>query len=108
MMAADGRTRRYWDSWGSSSPIPREARGQIQVFFENDYIKWRMIDREIANKAQELCWDYNLHPRDATHLATALDLQCDLLETYDKRLLKWDEKIPSSSLRIQKPRKSAH
>ncbi len=89
---------------GSPKPIPVETRTQIQSFFENDYIKWRIIDRDIANSAQNLCWDYGLHPRDALHLAVALDLQCDLLETYDPDLLKLNGRIPNVSLGIQKPR----
>ncbi len=89
---------------GSPQPTPTEARSQIQAFFENDCIKWRIIDREIANEAQNLCWDYNLHPRDAAHLAVALNLQCDLLETYDPDLLKWNGKIQNSALGIEKPR----
>ena len=88
----------------SPSPVPREARNRIREFFENDYIKWRMIDRNIANESQRLCWDYNLHPRDALHLAVALDLRCDLLETFDRDLLKWDGRISSSSLSVRKPR----
>lgn len=87
----------------SPRPIPVETRGQIQSFFENDYIKWRIIDRDISNLAQNLCWDYGLHPWDALHLAATLDLQCDLLETYDPDLLKLDGQVPDSSLGIQKP-----
>lgn len=63
-----------------------------------------MIDRSIANESQRLCWDYNLHPRDAIHLAVALDLRCNLLETFDMGLLKWDGRIPPGSLSIQRPR----
>ena len=89
---------------GSSSPVPMEARKQIQAFFENNFIKWRMIDRKIANDAQKLCWDYGLHPRDASHLAVAMDLQCDLLETYDRDLLKLNDRVPSGAPGIQHPR----
>lgn len=89
---------------GSPRPTPVKTRTQVQSFFENDYVKWRIIDRDIANSAQNLCWDYNLHPRDALHLAVALDLQCDLLETYDPDLLNLNGQIPNVSLDIQKPR----
>lgn len=88
----------------SPSPVPQEARDRIREFFENDYIKWRMIDRNIANESQRLCWDYNLHPRDAIHLAVALDLRCDLLETFDGDLLKWESRISPGSPSIRKPR----
>ena len=91
---------------GSSAPVPMEAREQIRAFFENDFIKWRMIDRKIANDAQKLCWDYGVHPRDASHLAVAMDLQCDLLETYDRDLLKWNGRIPTGAPGIQRPRRT--
>ena len=80
---------------GSGSPIPKADKERVQELFENDYIKWRMIDRAISTLSQELCWDHDLHPRDALHLACTLDLKCDLLETFDPDLQKWDGKIPT-------------
>lgn len=88
---------------GSATPLAKELRDKVRAFFENDYIRWRIVDRKIANDAQQLCWDYPLHPRDAIHLAVALDLGCDLLETSDSDLLRLDQTIPSTSLRICKP-----
>ena len=87
----------------SGVPIPAQTRELVQSFFENDYVKWRIIDRDIANSAQELCWDHNLHPRDAIHLAVALDLRCDVLETYDSHLLKCNDQLSDSPMVIQKP-----
>ena len=84
-------------------PLAKEQRDKVRAFFENDYIRWRIVDRKIANDAQLLCWDYSLRPRDAIHLAVALDLECDFLETSDSDLLKLDQRIPSTSLRICKP-----
>ena len=88
---------------GSPLPLAKDLRDKVRAFFENDYVRWRIIDRKIANDAQLLCWDHSLHPRDAFHLAVALDLECDLLETSDSDLLRLDQKIPSTSLRICKP-----
>jgi len=85
------------------SPIAKDLRDKVRAFFENDYVRLRVVDRKIANDAQQLCWDHSLHPRDAIHLAVALDLECDLLETSDSDLLRLDQKIPSTSLRICKP-----
>ena len=67
-------------------------REKVRDFFENTYIKWRMIDRKIANDAQKLCWDHAVHPRDAIHLATAMEQKCDFLETSDRGLLRLDGK----------------
>ena len=88
---------------GYPRPLADEMRGHIRAFFENDYIKWRMIDRKISDDAQKLCWEHAVHPRDAVHLAVAIDLNCDLLETADGKLLNLDQKIPSASLRICRP-----
>ena len=88
---------------GSPRPLAEKLRDKVRTFFENDYIKWRMIDRKISNDAQRLCWEHSIHPRDAIHLAVAIDLKCDLLETADGNLLNLDQKIPSTSLRICRP-----
>ena len=88
---------------GAPRPLPKGMRDKVRAFFENDYIQFRVVDRKIANDAQELCWDYPLHPRDAVHLAVAIASKCDLLETSDDRLLRLDQTIPSTSLRICKP-----
>ena len=88
---------------GAPSPLAETLREKIRMFFENDYLKWRTIDRKIANDAQKLCWDYAVHPRDAMHLACAMDLQCDLLETTDNGLVQLSGNILGTSLRICRP-----
>lgn len=88
---------------GAASPLAEMLREKIRMFFENDYLKWRTIDRKISNAAQKLCWDYAVRPRDALHLACAIDLDCDLLETTDDGLVKLDGTIPGTSLRICRP-----
>lgn len=72
-------------------------------WFESDYFHTRIIDRELASQSRRYCTELNLHPRDAVHLACAVDLECDVLETLDKDLLKWDGKVPGSSIRIRRP-----
>ncbi len=89
---------------GSTHPIPEEAKEKVQDFFENEYVKWQLIDRPIAKISQDLCWKHQLHPRDAIHVAVAVHLKCDLLESLDPHMLRWSEKIQDSSLKIQKPK----
>lgn len=88
---------------GSPTPLPMALREKVRSFFESDYIKWRMIDHKIADDAQRLCWEHPIHPRDAIHLAAAIDLNCDFLETSDGGLLRLDGTIPATELRICKP-----
>src|SRR5262249_7579802 len=88
---------------GTASPLPREIEQKIREFFENEYIKWRNFDRRIAEVARELCWSNGLHPRDAIHVATAIETKCDLVETLDPRILACDGHITGSAIRIVKP-----
>ena len=71
---------------GSPLPLPAATREKIGAFFDNDYIKLRVIDRKIARKALDLCWTANLHPRDALHTAVAIEENCDYLETTDNKM----------------------
>lgn len=87
----------------SPRPIPKEDAEKVRAFFENDYFKWRIIDRKIADMARELCWEHNVHPRDAIHFAAAIDTSCDFLETTDNRLLQVDGQVKGSALKIVKP-----
>lgn len=89
---------------GAPHPIPKEDEEKVRAFFENDYIKWRIIDRKIADLARGLCWKYGIHPRDAIHLAAAIETKCDLLETTDDRLLRLDGRIKETTMKIVKPK----
>jgi len=73
---------------GEPTPIPIKHQERIADFFENDYIRFRVIDRLIARRSQVLCWNAGLHPRDALHVAVALEEGCDVLETRDEKLLR--------------------
>ncbi len=89
-----------------SAPVPLspDVAEKVRGFFENDYIKWRTIDRAIGDRAQSLCWRHGLHPRDALHVAVAIDSQCDLLETADPRMLRLNEKHADITLKVQRPK----
>jgi len=73
---------------GADAPLPKEIRQQVLAFFENEYIQLINFDREMAYKSLDLCWEYGLHPRDALHLACALTIECDALETLDEGFIK--------------------
>jgi predicted nucleic acid-binding protein len=88
---------------GAPVPLSREHEQQIKDFFENDYIIMRNTDRLIAEVARELCWNHGLHPRDAIHLATAIETECDWLETTDPRLLRLSGVVPDAPIIIREP-----
>ena len=73
---------------GASAPIPIEYQERIADLFENDYMRFRIIDRLIAKRSLALCWNAGLHPRDALHVAVALEEGCDVFETRDRKLLR--------------------
>lgn len=77
----------------SCEPIGREKSAVIQAFFEHEWIEVRELHRELAGEARRLIWDNGLKPKDAVHLATALDAQCPVLHTFDDDLLRLDGKF---------------
>lgn len=46
------------------------------------------VDRTLAERARDVVWNYGVKPKDAIHVATALDAQVDQLDTFDEGLLK--------------------
>lgn len=71
-----------------------ELRAQIKRFFHHSGILLVNVDRRLAENAQEYYWDHNVAPKDAIHVASAVEGGCTVLETYDGGLIKLDGKIP--------------
>ena len=55
-------------------------------FFDNDFMHLRVIDRLVARRSPDLCWNLGLHPRDALHVAAALEERCNIFETMDSKI----------------------
>lgn len=53
--------------------------------------------------ARELCWAHSVHPRDAIHLATAIESACECVETNDSNLLRYNGKLGTVQLIIRAP-----
>lgn len=84
-------------------PIPKSNRETIRKFFEHEWIAVFNVDRSIAEAAQDVVWDYNVHPKDAIHVATALDAHVEQLDTFDGPLQQLNESIGSPPLKIGPP-----
>lgn len=68
------------------------------------YIRAINCDRQIAEAARHLIWDFpHLKPKDAIHAATAIAHQVDELHTYDEHLLKLSGKVGFPPLKICEP-----
>lgn len=88
---------------GAASPLSRYHRELIRRFFERESIVMRTLDRHIAEKAQELSWEFGLHPRDAIHMATAISTECDYFETTDRHFLSLPARVKDLPISIRKP-----
>ena len=77
-------------SKGASAPIPIKHQERIADIFENDYMRFRVIDRLIAKRSLDLCWNARRAPQtDASAFGPwALEERCDVLETCDAKLLR--------------------
>jgi len=83
--------------------IAQADRIKVDSFFRNDYIVVRNITRRISEAARELVWDHGVKPKDALHVATALDAGLQLLNTFDRDLIKKSGKIGTPALVISNP-----
>lgn len=70
------------------SRIPAANREKVERFFRNNYIVIRNVTRRVAELGRSLVWEYHIAPKDALHLATAIDSKLTLMNTFDKQLLK--------------------
>ena len=83
--------------------IPSGNRAKVEAFFKNDYIDVRNITRRVAEAARSYVWDYSVEPKDALHIATAIDCKLNLMNSFDKPLCKKSGMIGSPKLAIEPP-----
>ncbi|MGE3993523.1 type II toxin-antitoxin system VapC family toxin [Pseudorhodoplanes sp.] len=84
-------------------PIPTANREKVEQFFRNEYIAVHNITRRISETARSFVWDYRVKPKDALHVATAIDAGLSLMNSFDKPLSKKSGKIGTPPLVIVKP-----
>jgi predicted nucleic acid-binding protein len=74
--------------WLRGGPrIPEDKATIIRRFFRRSYVRIRNVTRAVAEDAQELVWRNSIRPKDAIHVATALGVRANALETFDEFLL---------------------
>jgi predicted nucleic acid-binding protein len=90
--------------WMKNAPrVTLDKSAAVRKFFRHSYIRTRNVTRQIAETAQDLVWHQSIAPKDAIHVATALEANIPIFETFDDGLLKRSGKIGTSSLVIRKP-----
>jgi hypothetical protein len=52
--------------------IPASSQEAVERFFKHNWVATRGLDRATAEFARRLVWAYNIEPKDAVHVATAL------------------------------------
>jgi predicted nucleic acid-binding protein len=89
--------------WMRGAPmVPQEKADIVRKFFRRSYIRVRNVTRSIAEGAQDLVWNHGIRPKDAIHVATALDAHVTALETFDDQLLNKSETIGNPPLIIRR------
>lgn len=64
--------------------LTREEDDKVQVdFFAHEYIKKIDVDNWVAQRANELAWQYNISPNDAIHVASAIKVKAEMLHHWD-------------------------
>lgn len=90
--------------WLRNAPrIPHDKAAILRRFFRHTYFRFRNVTRTVSESAQDLVWFHSIKPKDAIHVATALDAGIPTLETFDDDLLKKSGKIGTTSLEIRMP-----
>ncbi|MDN3625583.1 type II toxin-antitoxin system VapC family toxin [Methylobacterium isbiliense] len=83
--------------------VPPEKRLMVEKFFKNEFIIVRSVTRRVAEKARELVWDFGIFPKDAVHVATAVDAKLQVMNTFDHGLIKKSGLVGEPKLLIEKP-----
>lgn len=83
--------------------IPQEKAEIVRRFFRRSYIRMYNVTRRLGEDAQDLVWNHSIKPKDAIHVATAVHLGVEALETFDEDLIKKSGKVGDPLLKIRKP-----
>lgn len=94
--------------WMRGEPrLQKEKAELVQRFFRRSYIRVYNVSRKLAEAAQTLVWDNGIKPKDAIHVATAIHLSADALETFDGKLIGKSGTVGAPLLPIREPQAAA-
>ncbi len=85
-------------------PLSAPVRARVKRFFRSSGIVLVNVDRSVAESAQEYFWDFNVKPKDAIHVASAVYAGVPIFETYDGGLIRLSGKVGADPpLEIREP-----
>lgn len=84
-------------------PLPKAERDKVVAFFKNPFIHVRNVTRRVAESARDMVWDHGIKPKDAIHVATALDAGLLMFNTFDVELIKKSASLGNPPLIIEQP-----
>jgi predicted nucleic acid-binding protein len=84
-------------------PIPKDRADIVRRFFRRSFIRIRNVTRNTSEAAQDLVWDHAVRPKDAIHVATALEASAQIIETFDDEFIAKSLTIGNPPLIIRKP-----
>src|ERR1700735_3062867 len=87
----------------SSPPIPKDRADIVRRFFRRSFLRVRNVTRRTSELAQDLVWDQKIHPKDAIHVATAIEARVTTLETFDGPLIGKSRTIGEPPIIIRMP-----
>jgi predicted nucleic acid-binding protein len=74
--------------WLRNAPRVQKDRAEtVKRFFRRSFLRVRNVTRSTAELAQDLVWNHQVRPKDAIHVATAIEARVAILETFDKPLI---------------------
>ena len=84
--------------------LSKDVEEKIRAFFKHEWIYVYDVNRKIGELARDLMWQHeSLKPKDATHVATAIQAKVDVLDTFDDGLLKLSGILGDPLLPIKRP-----
>ncbi len=82
--------------------LPKERRARVEALFARKFIHTIALTRRIAESARDLVWDHGIAPKDAVHVASAVAARADVLNTFDRALIR-KSALTGDSLVIEEP-----
>jgi predicted nucleic acid-binding protein len=91
-------------------PLTDQQNEDLRPYFREDYIQIVEIDRDVGDRANELCRTLQaevgfkaMRPNDAIHIASAERAECDVVLAWDPDFI--SQKLRLSTVRLENPEK---